>query len=426
MSRDRIAIVSHAHPAVSSGGAEISAYTLFEGLLSLGEDAVFIAACKKSDLNRVDFRVPGREFIIPFSELEHDWFYHISPQPVEQQLRAILDEVQPTIINFHHFIYLGVQSLINVARTGTARTFLTLHEFLALCQSDGQMVTRPHRRLCSRSAPGNCVGCWPEYDVFQFGSRMEQMRGMLNAMTGLISPSKFLADRVGGWGVDRTRISVIENGLTRLSEAPSRPARREGQPWVFGYFGQINPYKGVDVLLRAAEQQASLNGGVPDRLIRIHGPLVGQSAEFVERLERAVASGLVEYAGAYQNEQVGDLMAACDYVVVPSLWWENSPVVIQEAFAAQRPLLVSGIGGMAEKVQDGVHGLHFAVGNATDLLRAMTTAADAATYEGFVRQLARPLTAEDMARRYLEVFRAPLDAPMALEAPMGLEAQLSA
>jgi glycosyltransferase involved in cell wall biosynthesis len=54
--------------------------------------------------------------------------------------------------------------------------------------------------------------------------------------------------------------------------------------------------------------------------------------------------------GGYRGEDVIDLMSACDWIVVPSIWWENSPVVIQEARLAARPLIVSNIGGMAEKV----------------------------------------------------------------------------
>jgi len=48
---------------------------------------------------------------------------------------------------------------------------------------------------------------------------------------------------------------------------------------------------------------------------------------------------------------------------VPSIWWENSPVVIQEALRNRRPVICSDIGGMAEKVRDGVDGFHFAAGN---------------------------------------------------------------
>jgi glycosyltransferase involved in cell wall biosynthesis len=64
-----------------------------------------------------------------------------------------------------------------------------------------------------------------------------------------------------------------------------------------------------------------------------------------------------------------------DWVVVPSIWWENSPLVIQEAFMYGRPVICSDIGGMAEKVTDGVNGLHFRAGNPRSLADVMTRAA---------------------------------------------------
>jgi hypothetical protein len=71
------------------------------------------------------------------------------------------------------------------------------------------------------------------------------------------------------------------------------------------------------------------------------------------------------------------LFSEVDWVVVPSVWWENSPLVIQEAFLHQRPVICSNIGGMAEKVTDGVNGLHFRTGDPLNLAetirRAVTT-----------------------------------------------------
>ena len=55
--------------------------------------------------------------------------------------------------------------------------------------------------------------------------------------------------------------------------------------------------------------------------------------------------------------------------MVPSIWWENSPLVIQEAFFHRRPVICSDVGGMAEKVTDGVDGIHFRVGDAFSLAR---------------------------------------------------------
>ena len=67
----------------------------------------------------------------------------------------------------------------------------------------------------------------------------------------------------------------------------------------------------------------------------------------------------VTVVGPYGPNEVAALMSAIDWVVVPSIWWENSPLVIQEAFQHGRPVICSGIGGMAEKIGHGITGLHF-------------------------------------------------------------------
>jgi glycosyltransferase involved in cell wall biosynthesis len=70
-------------------------------------------------------------------------------------------------------------------------------------------------------------------------------------------------------------------------------------------------------------------------------------------------------------------MARIDWVVVPSIWWENSPLVIQEAFLHGRPVICSDIGGMAEKVADDIDGLHFRRGDAEHLATVMQRAVEA-------------------------------------------------
>jgi glycosyltransferase involved in cell wall biosynthesis len=69
--------------------------------------------------------------------------------------------------------------------------------------------------------------------------------------------------------------------------------------------------------------------------------------EFIEKLEAAETN--VTYAGFYEESHVDRLMQGVDVVVVPSIWWENSPVVIEEALRNRRPVICSDIGRMAEK-----------------------------------------------------------------------------
>ena len=82
----------------------------------------------------------------------------------------------------------------------------------------------------------------------------------------------------------------------------------------------------------------------------------------------------VTLVGKYEHDDLPRLMAEIDWVVVPSRWWENSPLVIQEAFLHGRPVICSDIGGMAEKVTDGVNGLHFRAGDPRSLARVLERA----------------------------------------------------
>src|SRR5207302_1596627 len=94
--------------------------------------------------------------------------------------------------------------------------------------------------------------------------------------------------------------------------------------------------------------------------------------------------------GRYDHAELPRLMDEIDWVVVPSLWWENSPLVIQEAFAYKRPVLCSDIGGMAEKVSDGVTGLHFRAGDAADLAATIRKAAHTSGLWQKLRTAVRP------------------------------------
>lgn len=402
--KTRIAIISHTHPSISKGGAEISAYTLFLGLQKLGLDPYFIAACPRDQKSRLEFNSPT-ERVIFYDPAYYDHFYHIAPKQVADELAFTLDELGVGIANFHHFMNFGLNG-IRMASRRVPRTVVTLHEFLAICHHHGQMVTRPHRRLCDSASASKCVRCFPEHERGQFQYRQDFFMKAFSRVASFISPSNFLADRFVDWGLPAERIRVIENGLAdKPQRVPHRP-KDPSEPWVFGYFGQINPFKGVDIILDAAEFVRAKPQLARRVIIRIHGNIIGQAQEFIDKFEADVKRNIaLEYAGPYDNTQVTTLMRACDYVVMASRWWENSPVVIQEAYAAGRPVIASNIGGMAEKVKPGVSGLHFQVGNAASLADAIETACDPRVSERLQVSVPDPSDARQMAEQYLRVFR---------------------
>ena len=203
--------------------------------------------------------------------------------------------------------------------------------------------------------------------------RKRFIQSQMSLVDQFIAPSKFLGERYADWGIPPEKIRVEEYGRLPLSYSPANPRRKKRNR--FGFFGQFSHYKGVNVVLQAAKRLAEEE---VDATIWLHGAnLEIQPPEFQEEFaELLEASGeRVVMVGRYDHDQLGALMENVDWVFVPSRWWENSPLVIQEAFMHGRPVICSNIGGMAEKVSDGVDGLHFRVGDPEDLARVITQAA---------------------------------------------------
>lgn len=398
----KYAVLTHANPRVSKGGGELASLALYEGLRDLGEDVVLISMVPPEQLSSV--WPSGRsEPVLTYDHATYDDFYHVADGVTQEEIVQTIKSLNVDFVFAHHFLFIGTNTLMRLKDEGIG-VALTLHEFLAICQNHGQFVTSDEKQLCYESSAAKCTGCFSNKFASQFAARGRHFQELLNNLDTIISPSEFLADRFDEWGFPKTQINIVENGLMlKPSPEPEAPDL-EDRSVVFGFFGQINPFKGADVLIEAAEQLAK-QGIEPSQMrIRVHGKFVGLPPDTHERYLTAMDENpLLEFTGAYEHRDVIRLMQGCDYVVIPSLWWENSPLVIQEAFLAGRPLIVSGIGGMAEKVRPGKDGLHFQVGRADDLARQMIRGCDAELYQSFVSQLSQSITAKEMAEKYLEL-----------------------
>ena len=136
-----VAIVSHSHPSLSKGGAEIAAYTLFKGLSSLNCDVTFITACAQKDRGKLSLGSAAERAVF-YEDSTFDHFSQCaSPDLVGKLRRTIPSEART--VNFHHFIHFGIGAIRAIAQEPDIVTVLTLHELLSICHHHGQMITRP-------------------------------------------------------------------------------------------------------------------------------------------------------------------------------------------------------------------------------------------------------------------------------------------
>jgi len=182
-------------------------------------------------------------------------------------------------------------------------------------------------------------------------------------------------------------------------------------PVRFGYIGALHPQKGIELLLEAFRD-------LGDRAsLHIFGSAFGSpiSQSFWQRV-RNRADASVIFHGAYDNENVGAILADLDVIVVPSLWFENSPLTIQEAFIARVPVITADAGGMAELVRNQIDGLTFRLGDASDLRDKLVRVIEHPEILDRLRSGIPPVPgieahARDLLARYRQLLSEPKDAP---------------
>ncbi|TXD39507.1 glycosyltransferase [Lujinxingia vulgaris] len=171
-----------------------------------------------------------------------------------------------------------------------------------------------------------------------------------------IAPAQYLHDRYRDeFGLSERKLTYLDYGFAR--ERMMGRSRTGGEAFTFGYIGTHIPAKGIHHLIQAFGQL----DGEPN--LRIWGRPRGQDSDALRALAAALPEGVaerVEWLPEYRNQEiVQDVFNRCDAIVVPSVWVENSPLVIHEAQQARVPVITANVGGMAEYVHHEVNGLLF-------------------------------------------------------------------
>ncbi|SER35020.1 Glycosyltransferase involved in cell wall bisynthesis [Azotobacter beijerinckii] len=410
-SKHRILVMSHAHPDFSLGGGEIAAYNLYKAYRDNEnvEQAWFLARAdrRRGLTGAISMRRPN-EYL--WEQSVYDW--HKMKAAHQDSLTTwfadLIRALKPTIVHTHHYAHLGLEYLRIIKQIDPSiKIVMTLHEYMGICKNNGQMIKAGSFKLCSRESYDECSQCFPDNTAEDFWLRKHYFKSHFDFVDQFVSPSEFLRQRYIAWGLKSEQIVVIENGQSDEPPLPARPLAKGETRNRFGFFGQINPFKGIDVLLEAIYQIPKSDR--KNIALEVHGAnLENQAPEFREKIERLraplIEEGVIQWVGPYQPHELSSRIAGVDWVIVPSIWWENSPMVIQESLVYGRPLLVSNIGGMYEKVRNNLDGIHVPAGN---ILAWASTISQVAQnnelWENLKTTLNRPLSYAECGQVHVEL-----------------------
>ena len=417
----RVLLISLFHPELIRGGAQQACYELFRGLRQrpdieptlLASIDNSVPALFKSGARITGFdRRPG-EFLFLSRDYDYTWHKATNPLLIESYVE-FLELIRPDVVHFHHFLTLGVD-LISITRKTLpdARIVFTFHEFMAICAADGQMVRRTDKSLCDEASSVRCHQCFPELAPEFFFLRELWLKRHFEAVDAFTAPSRFMLDLYAKWGVDPARLHHISNGQADHSagSAPDAPARSPQPLRLLRSDGRQQGHPrhpgGRRIPARAS--------GFTDFVVEINGDNLRYASEarredikaFLDReAARPPQQRNVVMNGSYHVGQLASRMARVDWCLVPSVWWESFGLVISEAWMFKKPVIASNVGGMKERISDGVDGLLFSVGDARSLAETIRRAAtEDGLWGRLVAGIRPPMTGEQMTNRFCALYR---------------------
>jgi glycosyltransferase involved in cell wall biosynthesis len=354
---------------------------------------------------------------VPIVEIINNWrcasFEDTYTSPlIGARLRHALLTLRPDVLHVHNLLNLSFD-LPAFAKDLGIPVVATLHDYTLVCASGGQRVHKSEQHVCVDIDTGRCARCFTEsvfYEQTTFGSLMNgsrsgrliskaavRARRMLPVLTAraaqvarragrltvtardidvrmaaarrvfdsvdlFVAPSPSLARDFVRFGLPAERLRVSDYGMPQW---PAVNGRTPGQPLRIGLVGTLVWHKGAHVLVDA------LRTLPPDSY---QATIFGSTDTFPAFASevRAHAAGLpIAFAGEFAPDRAAAIYHDIDVLVVPSLWPENSPLVIHEAFQSGVAVVGARTGGIPDLIEDDVSGLLFETGSAEDLARRL-------------------------------------------------------
>ena len=352
-------------------------------------------------------------------ELVNNWEFrrfsetYSSPR-INAQLQHVLDATAPDILHVHNLLNLSLD-LPALARARGIRTVATLHDYTLVCASGGQRVHAAEHHVCETIDPDRCSRCFqqspfsaqlaagrlmrgrtgraigqaaaavrrlssplagvvaraipaPTSDAWEIRCRLAYAQHVFETIDLFVAPSQAIADEFVRLGIDARRVEVSDYGFVPSTPMP-RNARPATLPLRIGFVGTLVWHKGPHVLLEAAR---GLTGAFE---IHLHGD-VTTFPSYADGLRRSARGLPVTFHGGFDRESTTLVYDNLDVLVVASLWPENSPLVIHEAFMHRVPVIAARIGGIAGLVVEGVNGLLYDAQSADALREALQRCID--------------------------------------------------
>lgn len=360
----RIAYLTHQYFPRHIGGTEVYTRGLARRARAAGHEVLVVTAHDPLSWNRALQGVRRSEHEgIPLTEVHYS--LGTAPEPARYEyenpyaaakVKEELSWFKPDIVHVTHAMKLSGACLEACDALGIP-FIVTLCDFWFICPRHTLLTWEGH--LCEGpSDPTACVKClhhthgFPETETVKRAARRRPsyLREALLKARRIITLSNFQKQMFVQNGFPEERIETLAHGLETLGLDPERK-EKTGTPKVL-FIGSLVEHKGAHVLLEALSRLREL----PLECL-IYGSF-NPNDPYGDRLKELAASDpRVHFMGTFPPDEMGKILAQGDVLALPAQWYENDPLVLKAALYMGIPVLVSNLGSLPERVQDGHQGI---------------------------------------------------------------------
>jgi len=324
-----------------------------------GEDSVLESELNLLSKNghNVSLALKENDGINSFWEKASAFFNVTYSKQSKQWMSEQIIRHKPDVVHVHNFFPLLSPSIYDACIEAGVPVVQTLHNYRTICPTALLMF---RGKVCERSLhepaywavrhkvyKNSFAGTFALARMIEYHKRKKTWQHKVDCFIALteFGKAKFIE---AGFPAHKIVVKPNFSDAGSLIEDDSSPERKGAL-----FVGRLSEEKGIKTLIAAWKNlEISLH-------IAGSGPL--------EKLFFELPNSSIKSLGMLDKESVKQEMQQAAFLVMPSEWYEGFPMVLVEAFSQGLPVVASKLGGMAEIIEDGVTGLHFEAGNASDL-----------------------------------------------------------
>jgi glycosyltransferase involved in cell wall biosynthesis len=268
----------------------------------------------------------------------------------KRKLSLLLDEFPADVAHVHCiYHHLSPSVLLELKQRGIP-TVMTAHDLKLACPAykmlnSGGICEKCHNGNLINVVTNRCIQHSLSISALvMIESALHKSLGLYkNNLDRVVVPSLFYKKKLMEWGWAENKLTYIPN---YVDASTFTPQYNPGD--YFFYFGRLSIEKGVGTLIKAA--------ALAKVKLRVAG--TGPEDIFLKSLAAEVGCD-IEFLGYVSGEALWKWVREARAVVLPSEWYENSPMSVLEAYACGKPIIGARIGGIPEMVHEGETGALF-------------------------------------------------------------------